>query len=267
MPSVEATKGHGYEYMMKRLWENADFKKLDPTKFAEGSDVRRLLEATPADIDKIVHQIAADPSHSFANSVGSSVKIDLSAKMTVGEDGFIHMSDAKHTDFVDAEPGMGVTKPPVGAEQLSGPLPHTETEEFTNSHFSARAETPGVDDTQTSPAPEAQPEPRPLDATHNQAGLPVPPDRAHIYTNAAASEAIAYGGSPAELQQTIAQYLKSHEQTVVIGADPTGQYRVAWHLAGDKLEASAPLKTGGFLGLFSQTLPPPNPEEFRKIIT
>lgn len=107
--SVGATKGHGYEYMMKKVWEGLqDLKSqgLDPTKYAEGSDMRRLLEADANSIDKVVHQIASDPGHHFYNADGTSVHIDLGSQMTINAEGDIQLGDA-----VKAPEGAPVTAP------------------------------------------------------------------------------------------------------------------------------------------------------------
>ena len=90
--SVSASVGHGYEYMMKRLWEELP-EDLDVNKFPEGSDIRQLLEADASSIDRVVHQIAADPEHGFFNADGTSVRINLDSHMTINADDNIQLDD------------------------------------------------------------------------------------------------------------------------------------------------------------------------------
>lgn len=104
---VEATPGHGYEYMMKRVWDGLqDLKEqgLDPNKYPEGSAARQLFDADPKSIDEVVHRIAADPARGFFNADGTSVRIDLGSHMTVGADGEIHLNE-----IIKAPTGAPVT--------------------------------------------------------------------------------------------------------------------------------------------------------------
>jgi hypothetical protein len=96
MPTVGASSGHGYEYMMKRMWEQLHSQNIDASKFDANSDVHKLLTADANSIDKIVHQIAADPKHGFFHADGTSVRIDPSAHMTIGAHGELHLADAGH---------------------------------------------------------------------------------------------------------------------------------------------------------------------------
>lgn len=96
MPDIPASDGHGYEYMMKRMWEQLQGKGLDADQYPEGSDIRQLLEADAGSIDKVVHQLAADPDHGFFNADGTSVQIDPGAHMTIDADGDINLGDAVH---------------------------------------------------------------------------------------------------------------------------------------------------------------------------
>ena len=79
--------------MMKRLWEQLQEKGLDPDQYAEGSDIRRLLEADASSIDRVVHQIAADPEHGFFNADGTNVLISSDSHMTINADGNIQLDD------------------------------------------------------------------------------------------------------------------------------------------------------------------------------
>ncbi|HCR52505.1 TPA: hypothetical protein DIV48_02535 [Candidatus Kaiserbacteria bacterium] len=86
--TVHAAPGQGYEYMLQRMWEQLQDKGLDPNRYPEGSDIRQLLETAPQDIDKVVHQLASDPSHGFFRPDGTSAPIgkgDILAFNTGGQ--------------------------------------------------------------------------------------------------------------------------------------------------------------------------------------
>lgn len=105
--TVEAAKGKGYETMMKDMWRGLQELKeqgLDASKYPEGSDIRRLLEANPQSIDKIVHQIATDSSHGFFKPDGTSVQINLGDEMSINDDGYIRLND-----MIQAPKGAPVT--------------------------------------------------------------------------------------------------------------------------------------------------------------
>ncbi|MDE2021373.1 MAG: hypothetical protein KGI71_00370 [Patescibacteria group bacterium] len=94
--SVPASTGHGAEYMLKRVWEDLQEKHLDPSNYAQNSDIHRLLTADAHSIDTLVHQIAADPQHGFFHADGTSVRISPDAHMTIDEHGEILLSDPGH---------------------------------------------------------------------------------------------------------------------------------------------------------------------------
>ena len=96
VPSVEASAGHGYEYMMKRLWEELQSKHLDPSDYAKGSDIHKLLTADAHSINAVVHQIAADPKHGFFHADGTSVLIEPHAHMSFDSGGALNLSDSTH---------------------------------------------------------------------------------------------------------------------------------------------------------------------------
>jgi len=103
--SVDASPGHGYEWMMKRLWEQLHGQNTAiPADLDPGSDLARLLEADATTIDKVVHQIASDSNHSFFNADGTSVQINPGEQMTIGDDFQIHLNEA-----VNAPEGAPIT--------------------------------------------------------------------------------------------------------------------------------------------------------------
>lgn len=107
--SVDASDGHGYEYMMKRMWEQLQEKGLDADQYPEGSDIRQLLEANKDTVDGVVHRLAADQDHSFFNADGTSVQIDPGAHMTIDADGNITIGDAMHDTAMHAPEGATTT--------------------------------------------------------------------------------------------------------------------------------------------------------------
>lgn len=123
--SVEATPGKGYEFMAKRLWEQLQTQNLDANKFAEGSDMRRLLEATPQDIDKVVHDIAKEHGlfKTEGNLAGSSVQINLGDKLTFNADGSLEVSNGQ--TYVNAPEGARVTLPYAPESPVAVPIDHT----------------------------------------------------------------------------------------------------------------------------------------------
>ncbi|MEK7114056.1 MAG: hypothetical protein AAB850_00700, partial [Patescibacteria group bacterium] len=133
--TVEATPGKGYEYMMKRVLEQLQEKNLDPSNYAEGSDMRRLLEADANSIDKVVHQIASDPEHHFYNADGTSVRIGLGSQMSVNAEGNIQLGEA-----VKAPEGAPVTPayhPETSAPVIPEELTQAEAEELAKQKIDA----------------------------------------------------------------------------------------------------------------------------------
>ncbi|MFH1178449.1 MAG: hypothetical protein V1711_01870 [bacterium] len=124
--SVNASPGHGYEWMMKRLWEQLRDKNLDPSKYADDSDIRQLLEAKADTIDGVVHRIALDENHGFFKPDGTSVKIDLDTEMFLNDYGDVQLSG--HINAVHAPDGAAVTPvypPPEAPTVLEAPATFT----------------------------------------------------------------------------------------------------------------------------------------------
>ncbi|MEK7604822.1 MAG: hypothetical protein AAB442_03440 [Patescibacteria group bacterium] len=256
--TVNASPGHGYEWMMKRVWEQLQQQQgIDPTKFAEGSDIRRLLEADASSIDKVVHQIATDPSHGFFNADGTSVKIDMSAQLSINADGQLHLSDAAHPDMVRAAEDMSTT--PVHAEASTTFVEQSpiveKVEAFPNT---------AIPDAPESGTPL---EKSPVDASDVRAELSIPTGEPHLYAGADAHQIFVYGGTQNEQMALIQTYLTENPHTAVLSADASGDHRVAWHLVEGKPVASQPIRVSGFLGLFKTFADPPGPEDFKKVVT
>ncbi|MFA6519750.1 MAG: hypothetical protein WCT41_02925 [Candidatus Paceibacterota bacterium] len=167
MPSVEASAGHGYEYMVKRVWEQLQDKHIDPSTYAEGSDIRRLLEADAQSIDKVVHQIAADSTHGFFNADGTSVRIDVGAHMTIGADGQIHLGEV-----VQAPAGAPVT--PAFHPEAGAP----SAESLTKVTPAEAAEGIVITETSAEPFEAAEPFTAPIETPVAQPEVPVAPAEA-----------------------------------------------------------------------------------------
>ncbi|MHB1769676.1 MAG: hypothetical protein ACYCPH_01175 [Minisyncoccota bacterium] len=261
--SVAASEGHGYEYMMKRLWEQLQAEHLDPSRYPQDSDIHRLLTADAHSIDTVVHQIAADPKHGFFHADGTSVLIDPHAHMTIGSGGEINLSDAGH-DLTWAPTHLPTTpayhpEAPAGAEPpavipevpvLSAePALPMETLSVQNIPFAEHAHlaiTPSVT---------------------NHFGLEVPLTEPHIYTGPDAKHLFVFGGTPATQADSIQHYLSEHPKDIVYGTDATDSYRVPYYLGPDgKVTAGLPVRTRGLLGFFSSWMKAPRPEDFKKII-
>ncbi|MHB1163105.1 MAG: hypothetical protein ACYCZZ_01055 [Minisyncoccota bacterium] len=125
MPTVSATSGHGYEYMMKQLWQQLQEKHVTlPASANPHSDLARLLSADSKSIDSVVHQIASNPQHAFFHADGSSVSIQPNAQMTIDAQGELHLGTPGH-DYLSAPAHAPVT-PPSHPEVSAAVAPHPE---------------------------------------------------------------------------------------------------------------------------------------------
>ncbi|HET9641556.1 MAG TPA: hypothetical protein VFP46_01755 [Candidatus Paceibacterota bacterium] len=107
MPSVDASKGHGYEWMAKRLWEQLQEKPVDASAYAEDSDIRALMNADEDSIDSVVHRLAMNH--------GASALIRPDAHMTIGLDGQLSFT-GEIPSAPAAEAVAGVDYPNAEAE-------------------------------------------------------------------------------------------------------------------------------------------------------
>lgn len=126
MPTVKASAGHGYEYMMKRLWEDLHTKGVElPANANPDSDLARLLAADEDSIDKLVHEIASDSRHQFFRADGSSVLITPDSQMTIGSRGELFLSDAGR-ELQVAPAHVAVTPAAFTAPHVESPAPTSE---------------------------------------------------------------------------------------------------------------------------------------------
>ncbi len=128
--SVHATKGKGYEYMLKSLVRDLQVRTdLDIRNFPEGSDIRRLLEVDPTQIDAELHKIAAE-NHYFDQGSERSVLIKPESVMSVDANGDIWVDgepifaadDAKTTPPYHPSPKVSIEaapSPEVSAESAA----------------------------------------------------------------------------------------------------------------------------------------------------
>lgn len=125
--TVEATKGKGYEYMAKRLYESMhtpnaaidqDFIAAHPE-----SDAAQLWHASDKDIDGVVHRLAA--KHAFYQADADNVLIQKDTVMGFTPDGELRVGLPKGSEFVNAAPEAPVTPPYHPAETVSDTAPST----------------------------------------------------------------------------------------------------------------------------------------------
>ena len=256
--SVAASEGHGYEYMIKRLWEQLQAEHLDPSRYPPSSDIHRLLTADTHSINTVVHQIAADPKHDFFHADGTSVLISPHTHMTIGSGGEINLSDSGHEILrapahlpttpvyhpetpVSTEPPAAIVAVPVISAEPALPVGTLSVQNIAEHVHAAIA--PSVT---------------------NHFGLEVPLTEPHIYTGPDAKHLFVFGGTPAAQADSIQQYLSEHPKNIIYGTDATDTYRVPYFLGPDgKVTAGLPVRTGGF---FSSWMKAPRPEDFKKII-
>lgn len=296
IPTIEikATPGHGYEYMMKRLWEQLQEKHVGlPANANPDSDLAKLLAADKDSINTVVHNLAKD--NEWFKENGMSASIGENAKMTIGTDGNIwvnsdilapenaHLTPAYHPDgpLTPISP-MEVESPPVvhevnliSAQDTVMPAPIEDAlppvrEEGSLVDSSGNA----VLDSQGSPvhtglneAPASPAAPVSEAIISNKFGLSIPTAEPHIYANEAKSM-FAYGGTAEERAKMITDYLSKNPNKVIYAEDVNG-HRVPWlrDLGGKgEILQGPPLRTSGFSSLFSSFLKAPSPDDLREVI-
>ena len=277
---VKASSGHGYEYMTKRLWEQLQEKHIKlPPGANPDSDLAKLLAADKSSIDKVVHQLAQD--NEFFKENGTSAIVGEHAKMTIDAKGNIWLGEdilapkggsitpAYHPEVPAAD--ISVTEEPVV------PLP-AETPFF---HPDAPIVQADVPVTEAGPAPfesgwpesngahpisEASGVHSPIESHSvvNSFGIEVSNTEPHVYVNG--KDLFVYGGSSAQKERMILDYLTKNPTQTVMSGDDVGKYRVPWHLVEGKLVPGEPLTKTGFLGLTKSFVPPPGPGEFKEVV-
>jgi hypothetical protein len=302
--SVNATPGRGYEDMAERLWKQLHEQHLDPSHYAENSDIHKLLTADAKTINGVVHNIAKE--HGFFNANGTSVQINLHDHMTidgngnlnlsVGNDHFIHAPvDAPTTPAYHPEVHVVPHQAEAPATHPEPPISHpTETAPVETKTMPVAPEHPSyVEETKTTPmAPENpivienHPAAEPPATNHpdwstahqgeyhetvnsivNHYGLEVPTSEPHLYADSA-KHIFVFGGSSEEQAKTIGDYFAdpAHANNIIYGTDSQGVYRIPWHVVEGKIFPGAPVRTSGFLGFFSSFMKAPGPDELKQLI-
>jgi hypothetical protein len=114
---IHAQSGRGYEFMAKQLWEQLHSQDIDASKFDAGSDIHKLLTATPETINEVVHRIASDPQHGFFNPDGTSAIIRPTDVLTIGANGQVLLMTPD--DVIAHAPVGGPTTPSYHPEMSS----------------------------------------------------------------------------------------------------------------------------------------------------
>jgi len=304
MPTVKASAGHGYEYMMKRLWEDLHAKGVElPTNANPDSDLARLLAADEDSIDKLVHEMASDSKHQFFRADGLSVLITPDAQMTIGARGELFLSDAGHeyqfapahapaTPAAFAAPHVEPQAPtpealdlyfgtqsaaPQEVNPLTGlvneqaPAPvetHTVTTESIISPEPVKTVdlTPAQDAANQGAVETTQTPIMESHSTVNSFGVEVSVTAPRLYADSA-DHIFAYGGSPVENGKIMLKYLIKNPDKIIYAADDSGKYRIPWHLVDGKVvPAGAPIQTSGFFGFFREFMKAPGPDEFERVV-
>ncbi|MFA5998050.1 MAG: hypothetical protein WC814_01530 [Candidatus Paceibacterota bacterium] len=301
---VHASSGHGYEYMVKRMWEDLQERQLDPSKYAEGSDIRRLLEADASSIDKVVHQIAADPSHGFFNPDGTSAVIRPTDALTVGANGQVLLMTPD--DVIAHAPVGGPTTPayhPSAVEQAPYPdgivPPDTSPAALEDQEAGTPLETPETESPEAPPPLQevnvVSPEPiKTVDLTHEQDvadsenavvhseavseaptfmtkidGILIDPRTPAIYQAqlpTGETYLASYGGSYEERLKFIQEYLMRPEnQGQTIRIAHEVPSILGPQIKVDEIGASTNAgQTSWILDFFKKPVSPPTPETFLK---
>jgi hypothetical protein len=291
--SVDASSGHGYEFMAKRLYEQLHAQHLDPNKFAADSDIHKLLTADATSIDKVVHQIAADPHHGFFNpETGTSVQINLHDQMTIDSDGQIHLGDTIHAPAdahvtpayhpnVEAQ-ATPVAEPPTShpevpthpAEAPTTPTVEAKTMPVTQEH-PATVETRAPTAEPQTPA-EASTPPAPVESAvqetvTNHFGLKIPMSEPHIYevkTPAGEIYRTVFGGSDEARFKFAQDFLTRPEnQGTLIRFVHTVHSVFGNRIQIDEIGAETTAgHTSWLANFFTKPVEPPDPKDFGKII-
>jgi hypothetical protein len=290
---VKATKGHGYEYMVKRLWEGLQEAQVTLSPNVDpASDLAKLLAADKDSIDDVVHKLAQE--NKFFKGTGDSVRIGLDSRMTIDSNGNILFDDKALTDeSTNIAPEDADITPSHKETPSHNAVPEKEIVEknYTSEPFISPTETvpaPGTPPSEVGPTRsvatvDASPHshnPVVTGAAHspestqqvlfqNQYGVKIPVHEPHMYKVPGLNSPVAYGGQTAERVVAMKSYLLANPREVIIAADETGKFRVVWHLDPVKgMVHDGPIpKTGFFANFFGKTyLSAPEPREFTQLI-
>jgi len=299
MPTItlEAEAEHGYEYMVKRLWEQMHEQNVAlPSPADPDSDFGRLFEATPETIDKVVHDIASNPDHGFFNADGTSVQINLGDHISIGESGQIELNGAVHST-ADAH-FTSVYAPEVHAEAPEALPTHSSQEEL--DALQRKAEEAKLDSASSDlsdikpkvvtlptieePAnyhtvptatvsTEAYPltpaEQIPVTYVENHFGIHVQMNEPHIYSSSDGKDLFVYGGSIDDQARAIDSYLKENPEKAVYGASNDGVDRIRYSLGAEGTKNAEQVMKESFWARFfsgNAFMSAPQPDELEQLI-
>lgn len=291
--SVEAS-AKGYEGMVKQLVKQARAQNLTANAYAEGSDLRRLLEAKPGRaLDKLVHDIAIE--RGFFTDAGS-VHIDPAARLTINTDHQLLFSDPAHPHITHAAEDMKIVTPP----KIIEPTPRVSADEAVRpskvfpegdvQRVSADApRTAGLEaepvivdhlvthdiETSNSDVGEARGAATSSEVLTGGDGLQVNAAESHIYADKDGSSLFVYGGSSEDRALALDTYFKNpaNADKVVYGSESTGTIRYPWRLINGVVVPGAPVAPKGLWNTFksvfgagSSLTEAPKPEEFYTLV-
>ncbi|MCX6786475.1 MAG: hypothetical protein NTU85_01490 [Candidatus Kaiserbacteria bacterium] len=196
--SVDASSGHGYEYMAKQLWNKVhESGFVKPPNLDPDSDLAKLINSDENSINKLVHDLA-EKHEFFDTATGKSIQINLDDTMTLDAHGNIeidttgsvedHWTPAYHpetpvTPLTETPVSAPVTEPPPAGTSSSVQEPTSP--EYPGPHSTVPPAEKIPEAPPAAPAPEA-PAPRPetqptppvetVSATHPEAPIAPPPE-------------------------------------------------------------------------------------------
>lgn len=269
IPGIEvtATPGHGYEYMMKRLWEQLQEKHIELPKNANpDSDLAQLLRADEKTIDGVVHRLAQD--NEFFKGDGTSAHINLDSKLTIDTKGQIWLDHENILAPEDAPvtPAYHAEVPaPEAASTMIGNEVDVTSEQATPTSAGSELAVPTAEGQEIQVPVESHETPASIENfIVNKYDLSIPTEEPHIYANEAKS-LFVYGGSPEEKAKMIKEYLQAH-QDAVIYAEGAKATRVPWYITqGVIITEGNPVSERGLFGAIFN-MKAPSPDDLKELV-
>lgn len=277
--SVKATKGKGYEYMLKSLMRELQVRTdFDIRTWPEGSDMRELLQTDPKLLDQKIHEIATDNKF-FKEGSGRSVLIKPGDVLSVDSKGDVWLNDKT----ILAPEGAKTTPPyhptpkaPIAAAEMAVhdavPTPGAEATADVPDTRVGMASDEAVPLTRSAEGPvEAPPKPPregtgempPANAERNfhvnRFLVPVDLDNPHIYLTPKGEMAV-YGGNPKAQEVFVRAFLAKHPESQILGANNTETMQIVWRMVGKDVGYDAPR------GLMSLLKGPPRLSQLKEMI-
>jgi hypothetical protein len=255
--TVRAQGGYGYEYMLKRMWEQLHEKGLDPAKYPEGTDIRRLLDAKPENIDRVVHIMATDSG--FYRPDGTSAAVGKGDILAFNTEGNVLHTTPDGTSSIHA-PTQLADEGPVPQEYIDAhekvPLPAEEEPKSEAAQAEPKLPAEPISksggltaDSLTLPQPEDStvpatesasetivpspdsPPPLPVEHTKeflNKNNIVINPLEGHVYQDGSGA-ALAYGNDFAARFNAAQEFARANpEMSVWVQAEKPVFYEGAW---------------------------------------